>query len=115
MSMEGFTRLERCIAYARELRRGIAETDRFRVVELEDMLPEPLRGDGVRLDPTKLTIDVSRAGCSARELQKALYEKHSIQVEKITHNTLSVLVTLGTTLCRNSLHLGLVMNLRCHP
>lgn len=97
MSMEGFTRLERCITHARELRRGIAETDRFRVLELEDMLPEPLRGDGVRLDPTKLTIDVSRAGCSARELQKALYEKHSIQVEKITHNTLSVLVTLGTT------------------
>ncbi|WOJ94326.1 aminotransferase class I/II-fold pyridoxal phosphate-dependent enzyme [Congregibacter variabilis] len=97
MSMEGFTRLERCIVHARELRSGIAETDRFRVLGLEDMLPASLQGDSVRLDPTKLTIDVSRAGCSARELQKSLYEKHSIQVEKITHNTLSVLVTLGTT------------------
>ncbi|EED33149.1 arginine/lysine/ornithine decarboxylase [gamma proteobacterium NOR5-3] len=97
MSMEGFTRLERCITHARELRRGISQTERFRVLELEDMLPDSLKDDGVRLDPTKLTIDVSRAGCSARALQKALYEKHSIQVEKITHNTLSVLVTLGTT------------------
>ncbi|MDP5069398.1 MAG: ornithine decarboxylase, partial [Congregibacter sp.] len=97
MSMEGFSRLDRCIDYARELRQGSASTDRFRVLELADMLPEALAGDGVRLDPTKLTIDVSRAGCTARELQKSLYEKHSIQVEKITHNTLSVLVTLGTT------------------
>jgi arginine decarboxylase len=97
MSMEGFSRLDRCIDYARELRLGIASTDRFRVLELADMLPGELAGDGVRLDPTKLTIDVSRAGCTARELQKSLYEKHSIQVEKITHNTLSVLVTLGTT------------------
>lgn len=97
MSMEGFARLERCIEHARELRVGIAQTGRFRVLGLDDMLPESLRGDGVRLDPTKLTIDVSRAGCTARDLQKSLYEKHSIQVEKITHNTLSVLVTLGTT------------------
>ncbi|WP_414982162.1 aminotransferase class I/II-fold pyridoxal phosphate-dependent enzyme [Congregibacter sp.] len=97
MSMEGFTRLDRCIAYGRELRSGIADTGRFRVLELADMLPDPLQDDAVRLDPTKLTIDVSRAGCTARDLQKALYKKHSIQVEKITHNTLSVLVTLGTT------------------
>lgn len=97
MSMEGFSRLDRCIGYAQELRKGIAATERFRVLELKDMLPGELLNDGVRLDPTKLTIDVSGAGCSARDLQKALYEKHSIQLEKITHNTLSVLVTLGTT------------------
>ncbi len=97
MSMEGFSRLDRCIGYAQELREGIADSGRFRVLGLADMLPGELSDDGVRLDPTKLTIDVSRGGCSARELQKALYEKHSIQVEKITHNTLSVLVTLGTT------------------
>ncbi|EAQ97815.1 aminotransferase class I/II-fold pyridoxal phosphate-dependent enzyme [Congregibacter litoralis] len=97
MSMEGFSRLDRCIGFARELRDGIAATGRFRVLSLDDMLPAVLRDDGVRLDPTKLTIDVSQGGCGARELQKALYEKYSIQVEKITHNTLSVLVTLGTT------------------
>ncbi|MFK8043490.1 aminotransferase class I/II-fold pyridoxal phosphate-dependent enzyme [Congregibacter sp.] len=97
MSMEGFSRLDRCIGYASELCEGIADSDRFRVLGLADMLPRELADDSVRLDPTKLTIDVSRSGCSARDLQKALYEKHSIQVEKITHNTLSVLVTLGTT------------------
>jgi arginine decarboxylase len=97
MSMEGFTRLQRCIDYARQLSEGIAQTGCYRVLQLEDMLPDSLIGEGVRLDPTKLTIDVSAAGVSARKLQRELYEEHSIQVEKVTHNTISVLVTLGTT------------------
>lgn len=97
MSMEGFKRLGRCIEHAQHLREGIARTGVFRVLELEDMLPADLAGDGVRLDPTKLTIDVSAATMNARQLQRALYEDYAIQVEKVTHNTLSVLVTLGTT------------------
>ncbi|MFK7831101.1 MAG: aminotransferase class I/II-fold pyridoxal phosphate-dependent enzyme [Congregibacter sp.] len=97
MSMEGFSRLSRCIEFADQLRQGIAETGRFRVLSLDDMLPASLRADGIKLDPTKLTIDVSTCGSSARELQRSLYERFSIQLEKVTHNTLSVLVTLGTT------------------
>lgn len=97
VSMEGFARLSRCLEHARQLREGIAKTGVFRVLELEELLPEALQGDAVRLDPTKLTIDVSAAALSARQLQRALYEQYSIQVEKVTHNTLSVLVTLGTT------------------
>jgi arginine decarboxylase len=97
MSMEGFARLSRCMQHAIQLREGIARTGVFRVLELDDMLPAELRDDGIRLDPTKLSIDVSAARMSARQLQRALYERYAIQVEKVTHNTVSVLVTLGTT------------------
>ena len=97
MSIEGFSRLARCMDHAEQLRAGIARTGVFRVLELEDMLPAELRDDGIRLDPTKLSIDVSAAPMSARQLQRALYERYAIQVEKVTHNTVSVLVTLGTT------------------
>ena len=97
VSMEGFARLARCIEHARDLREGIAATRHFRVLELQDMLSAELAGDGVRLDPTKLTIAVAPGRGSARAVQRALYERFSIQVEKVTHNTLSVLVTLGTT------------------
>jgi arginine/lysine/ornithine decarboxylase len=45
-----------------QLREGIGETGCFRVLTLEDMLPAELAGDGIRLDPTKLTIDVSASG-----------------------------------------------------
>jgi arginine/lysine/ornithine decarboxylase len=97
MSMEGYLQLERCIDIAQRLRTGINKTGAFRVLELEDMLPDELAGDGVRLDPSKLSVDISASGISARELQLALFENYGVQVEKVTHNTLSVLVTLGST------------------
>ena len=67
------------------------------MLTLQEMLPAELEGDGVRLDPTKLTITLAAEAGSAGEVQRALYERFSIQVEKVTHNTLSLLVTLGTT------------------
>lgn len=97
MSLEGFGRLARCIGHARALREGIAETHSFRVLEASEMMPETLRHDGIRLDPTKLTIAIAPGKGTARAIQKKLYERFSIQVEKVTHNSFSILVTLGTT------------------
>jgi len=97
MSMEGFLQLSRCIDIADRLRAGIDKTGVFRVLKLEDMLPDELADDGIKLDPSKLSIDISASGMSARELQLELFESFGVQVEKVTHNTLSVLVTLGST------------------
>ena len=97
MSMEGFLQLSRCIDIAARLRDGINKTGAFRVLELADMLPQELSEDGVRLDPSKLSVDVSESGMTARQLQLELFDTYGIQVEKVTHNTLTVLVTLGST------------------
>jgi len=97
MSMEGFLQLSRCIDIATRLREGIDKTGVFRVLKLEDMLPDELANDDIRLDPSKLSIDISASGMSARELQLELFENYGVQVEKVTHNTLSILVTLGST------------------
>ncbi len=97
MSMEGFLQLSRCIDISRRLRAGIDETGIFRVLRLQDMLPLELADDDIKLDPSKLSIDISASGMSARELQLELFETYGVQVEKVTHNTLSVLVTLGST------------------
>ncbi len=97
MSMEGFSQLSRLLDVTQRLRDGIAETGAFQALELQNMLPDSLRDDGIRLDSTKLTIDVSGSGMSARQVQLALFEHYGIQAEKITHNTISLLVTLGTT------------------
>jgi arginine decarboxylase len=97
MSMEGFSQLERCIDIAARVRAAIDATGVFRVLSLADMLPSELKDDDIRIDPTKLSIDVSASGYSARQLQLDLFDDYGIQVEKVTHNTLSVLVTLGTT------------------
>ncbi len=97
VSLEGFAQLQRCLDIAARLRQGINRTGVFRVLELEDILPEALAGDGIRLDPCKLSIDTRQSSLSAPELQLKLFENYGIQVEKVTHNTVSVLVTLGST------------------
>lgn len=95
--MEGYKLLSRALRLAAELREQINATGVFRVLSLEEMLPEDVRDDGVRLDPTKLTVDISASGYSADELREVLFERFNIQVEKSTFNTLTLLVTLGAT------------------
>ena len=94
---EGYRLLERALKLAQELRQKIQSTGAFRVLELEDLLPESVREDGIRLDPTKLTVDISQSGYSADELQRALFERFNIQIEKSTFNTITLLLTVGTT------------------
>ncbi|HLS87970.1 MAG TPA: aminotransferase class I/II-fold pyridoxal phosphate-dependent enzyme [Burkholderiales bacterium] len=95
--MEGYKLLSRTLELAREVREMINSTRVFRVLELGDLLPEEVRDDGIRLDPTKVTIDISGCGYTAEDLQKELFERFNIQVEKSTFNTLTLLLTIGTT------------------
>jgi arginine decarboxylase len=95
--MEGYKLLTRTLELAKEVRELVNSTKVFRVLELDDLLPEETRKDGIRLDPTKVTIDISGCGYTAEDLQKALFERYNIQVEKSTFNTLSLLLTIGTT------------------
>jgi arginine decarboxylase len=95
--MEGYKLLSRTLELAIEVRRLINSTRVFRVLELDDLLPEQVRHDGIRLDPTKVTIDISGCGYTVDDLQKLLFERYNIQVEKSTFNTLTLLLTIGTT------------------
>jgi arginine decarboxylase len=97
MAMEGYKLLSRTLELAQELRTQINSTGVFSVLELDDMLPEELKQDGIQLDPTKITLDVSRSGYTVEELQLELFEHYNIQVEKTTFNTLTLLLTIGTT------------------
>ncbi len=95
--MEGYKLLSRTLELAAELRAQINATKVFRCLELEDLLPPEVRDDGIRLDPTKVTVDISGCGYTVEELQRELFERYNIQVEKSTFNTLSLLLTVGTT------------------
>jgi arginine decarboxylase len=95
--MEGYKLLSRTLALARELRQQINSTGVFRVLELADLLPEAVRHDGIRLDMTKVTVDVSGCGYTVDELQAQLFERFNIQIEKSTFNTITLLLTIGTT------------------
>jgi arginine decarboxylase len=95
--MEGYKLLTRTVELARELRAQINSTGVFRVLELADLLPDEVKEDGVQLDPTKVTVDISTCGFTVEELQQELFEHYNIQVEKSTFNTLTLLLTIGTT------------------
>jgi arginine decarboxylase len=95
--MEGYKLLRRTLDLAFEIRTLINSTRAFRVLDLEDLLTDETRSDGIRLDPTKVTVDISGCGYTVEELQKELFDRFNIQVEKSTFNTLTLLLTVGTT------------------
>src|SRR5215212_1865499 len=95
--MEGYKLLSRTLELAKEVRELINSTKVFRVLELDDLLPEATKHDAIRLDPTKVTIDISGCGYTVDDLQKVLFERYNIQTEKSTFNTLTLLLTIGTT------------------
>jgi len=95
--MEGYKLLSRTLELAKEVRSLVNSTKVFRVLDLEDLLPTEVKDDGIRLDPTKVTIDISGCGYTVEDLQKELFERYNIQVEKSTFNTLTLLLTIGTT------------------
>jgi arginine decarboxylase len=95
--LEGYKMLQNVLEYAKELREDINSTGVFRVLELQDLLPEEVLDDGILLDPTKITVDISMCGYTVEELQEVLFERYSIQVEKSTFNTITLLLTIGTT------------------
>lgn len=97
MSMEGFALLEKALNIAHTLRQKINAMKLFRVLSLEELLPDALKNDNIRLDPTKVTIDVRATNHSGEAIQQMLFEQFDIQVEKTTFATITVLVTIGAT------------------
>lgn len=95
--LEGYKLLARTLELSRELRAQINSTGVFQVLELADLLPDELQNDNIQLDPTKVTVDISRCGLTVEELIQELFEHYNIQVEKSTFNTLTLLLTIGTT------------------
>lgn len=97
MVMEGYSLLSRSLELSNSLRQAINSLKRFRVLEVEDLISDELKNDRIRLDRTKLTVDVSQSGYSSKEVEHLLLSKHGIQIEKSTFNTLTVLITIGAT------------------
>ncbi|MEP6608362.1 MAG: aminotransferase class I/II-fold pyridoxal phosphate-dependent enzyme [Burkholderiaceae bacterium] len=95
--LEGYKLLQRTLLLADELREQINSTGVFRVLELDDLLPDEVKNDDIRLDPTKITVDVASCGMTVDDLQNELSTRFNITVEKSTFNTLTLLLTIGTT------------------
>ncbi len=97
MALEGYTLLSHALEMSDSLTKAVNSLKKFRVLELKDLISDEIKNDRVRLDKTKLTIDVSQTGMTAREIEHILSNKYNIQIEKTTFNTISILITIGAT------------------
>ncbi|MEZ7893472.1 MAG: aminotransferase class I/II-fold pyridoxal phosphate-dependent enzyme [Candidatus Wallbacteria bacterium] len=97
MVMEGYSLLSQTLEMSNFLRKAINSLKKFKVLELNDLISEEIKHDGIRLDKTKLTIDVSGTGLQGKDIEHILATKHNIQIEKTTFNTISILMTIGAT------------------
>ena len=97
MSIEGFEVLSRTLNFAQEIRDYVEQHTPFKSLSAQDLCDKEVKDDGIKLDTTKVTIDVGCAGLSAPKVQAELFNDFGIQVEKNTHNTITLLVTIGTT------------------
>ncbi len=108
MAMEGYSLLQRALDLSDIFRASAKSLKKFKVLELEDLISNELKNDHVRLDRTKLTVDISGSGYTGKELESILLHKYNIQVEKTTFNTISMLITIGSTYSKlNRLYLAL--------
>ena len=90
--MEGYKLLSRTLELAAEVR-SWSTRPRCSACSSSRTCCREVRHDGIRLDPTKVTIDISGCGYTVDDLQKELFERYNIQVEKSTFNTLTLLLT----------------------
>lgn len=97
MVAEGYGLLCQALDIAQWLKDQINQLKHFRAVSLDELMPTAIIHDNVRLDPTKITIDTRKSGYSGNQIQRILFDRFNIQVEKATFATVTVLITIGTT------------------
>lgn len=100
MQLDGYGLISKALHLAKRLREQLAQHTVFEPLSLQEMMPAGLAGQGVTVDPTKVTIGTDGCALSTEQIQLLLFERYNIQVEKITHNTITVLITIGTTLSK---------------
>ncbi len=123
MEVEGYSLLQKSIQLAIFLKNKIA-TDSiiskvFRVLNINDFCPSldnrhkksskkinkfelndtltELNRKGMAIDPTRLTIDISRTGISGNQFRKLLIDRYNIQVNKTSKYTVLFIVGIGTS------------------
>lgn len=121
VSLEGYERVKTTIALAQKLRRAITESSClspfFRVLNDEELVPKKWRssaiveqglysyGDVRRewgnasfvVDPTRVTVDVSRTGMDGSSFRQLLMNRYDIQVNKTSRHTVLFIVNIGST------------------
>lgn len=123
VELEGYELVKRNVELAMLLRKRIAEHPLlwkfFRVLKVGELVPAAHRASGIEafydaengfqrmerswqqdeiaLDPTRITLYVGPTGIEGDAMKQLLIDRHDIQVNKTSRNTLLFIVNIGTT------------------
>lgn len=115
-SLDGFALVRQTILLSTQLRSRIRESallqPYFRALGDEEMIPACYRGTGepalslatvgaswgeFAVDPTRVTLDVSRSGLDGSSFRQLLMTRYDIQVNKTSRHTVLFLINIGAT------------------
>jgi len=118
MMIEGYDLTLKTIELAMSLRHKIHQhpclTQTFKVLNEQDIYPEtpaqPLpenacfldlltqhQQPGMLIDPTRITLEISRTGLTGNQFKKLLIDKYNIQLNKTSRCTVLFIVNIGAT------------------
>jgi arginine decarboxylase len=97
LEMEGYKILNNLLAHVSELREQAKRFKRIKILEKADFAKafSHFNADNMGHDPLKILIDMSELNYSNQEIHRYLMDEVGLEIEKFTHSTLLVLLTLG--------------------
>ncbi len=97
LEMEGYKVLNGLLQSVEELRAKAKRFQRIRILETTHFADafDHFESDNIGHDPLKILIDVSQLQYSNHEIHRYLMDEVGLEIEKFTHSTLLVLLTLG--------------------
>jgi arginine decarboxylase len=97
--MEGYKILNNLLAHVRELKEYVSKFKRIRILGPEDFakLFKHYEKDNIGHDPLKILIDISKLDYPQNEVHRFFMDEIGLEIEKYTHSTFLVLLTLGGT------------------
>ncbi len=99
LEMEGYGLIHKLLGHVDELKARVKELKNIRILDDQDFaaaFPHYVT-DNMGHDPLKILIDVSGLESSTTDIHRYLLDEIGLEVEKFTHSTLLVLLTLGGT------------------
>lgn len=99
LEMEGYKVLNSLMQHVAEFKKQMSSLSKVRILGPEDfkvMFPH-YAGDNLGHDPLKILIDISALDCAPSEVHNFLLDEIGLEIEKYTHSTILVLLTLGGT------------------
>jgi arginine decarboxylase len=99
LEMEGYKIINSLLQHIEELKGFVSKFKRIKILGPDDfanMFPH-FKADNMGHDPLKILIDISQLDYSMSDIHRFLMDEIGLEIEKYTHSTLLVLLTLGGT------------------